>query len=318
VAIAPVTASANGSASFGSAFSAAAPPSIVSGNLLVAIIYAVGSGGTFVTPSGWTLIAKNSTANYEMAVFTKTATGSEPSTYPFNTTNSAYHEAVIAQYSGTTGLDGTPVFNQASAATANALSVTPTAATDYWVVGYGQDGNWTVSSAPSGLTLRASDVSNPTVIYVYDKGLSSTAPTGNATLTWASSTITVSVSLLLAQSGPVSAALSGPITSVSSLTATLPTSLVAQTVSNSSLAATLNPPLRAPLASTSTLSGTLSTTSYAMNATLASLSSLVANLTIYPPLVGAITSTSTLASSLAGAYIGSVTVTDHPASTVTL
>jgi hypothetical protein len=112
--------------------------------------------------------------------------------------------------------------------------------------------------------------------------------------------------------------LQGSSTSVSSLSATLPTALVAQTVSNSALAATLSPPLVAPLASTSSLSGNLSTTSYAMSATLASLSSLVANLTIYPPLVGTIASASALTSALAGAYIGSVTVTDYPASTVTL
>lgn len=73
-----------------------APSTIVSGDTLVMVVFIVGLPGTLTYPPGWTqrVSANLQISTGNILVATKTATGSEPSTYTITTTNAVYCHAV--------------------------------------------------------------------------------------------------------------------------------------------------------------------------------------------------------------------------------
>jgi hypothetical protein len=194
---------------------ATAPSSIAAGNLLVAIVMGAQGSTTITAPAGWTQAAQENVISGpgsspgSCAVFTKTATGSEPATYTFSETgsSSSYLDAAILQYSGVSGLDGTPAFNTVTtAATAStAPSMTPSGATDTWVTAFcGYLGN--SFTTPAGMAARVNaTLASVVSVYTFDEQLSSSAPTGAAASTQSASSQYVGVSLLLA---PAAATLS--------------------------------------------------------------------------------------------------------------
>lgn len=86
-----------------------APASIASGDFLVAVLSGPYTGSVVWTaPSGWTLAASDhhSSVSLESRVYTKTAGGSEPSSYAWTTTLGAgSYAGVITAFRGTTGLN---------------------------------------------------------------------------------------------------------------------------------------------------------------------------------------------------------------------
>src|SRR6516225_2442853 len=112
-----VTSSGSGTAgSGGTILSVSGPASVVAGNLLVAYLACRGAGGGTISSSGglsggWTLAAETGigTADYG-AVFWRIATaGDVGGSYTASCSRSAFITCAILQYSGTPGLDGTPL-----------------------------------------------------------------------------------------------------------------------------------------------------------------------------------------------------------------
>jgi hypothetical protein len=161
-----------------------APASIVAGNLLVAFVAHAGASG-WSGPAGWTKNAES--ADHYLSCWNKTATGSEPSSYTWTVTGTSNFAAgVILQYSGATGFDGTVTApNRVTSTTYTASSVSPTTATDMWIVAAADTGGWSdVASIPSGFTARNSANSGFASIYSFEKILASSSATGTAAGTW--------------------------------------------------------------------------------------------------------------------------------------
>ena len=93
------------------------PASIVAGELLV-FFFTCDSGSTITTPSGWTSVKDSTNAQRRLAMFTKTATGSEGATVSVTTsgtTDSAHtsyrvstNNYTVTVSSGATATDTTP------------------------------------------------------------------------------------------------------------------------------------------------------------------------------------------------------------------
>lgn len=169
-----------------------APASIVAGNLLVAIFTNSHNDGTetITPPSGWT--AAGSTFHSTVgngAIFWKIATGSEPATYTFTSTYSAaanhYMNTAIHQYQGadsTTPFSATPVWQAYTTGTTApaAPSVTPSTANGTSVMGWAPFDGKSLTTAPSGATLRTSYTDGANYgLYTADKNF--TAATNTAT-----------------------------------------------------------------------------------------------------------------------------------------
>lgn len=172
-----------------------APASIVSGNLLVTVLGVIQNpAGLVVTPpSGWSLAGSNAFANAALAVYTKTATGSEPGSYTFSTstTGSVFLVATVQQHS-VTALDGTPTYSAVATGTNPVVfpSITPTSGhtVDTWLtVAIANNGTGsTTFSTPTGFTARdhAGNGSLESTIASFTKLLSSSAATGTANSTF--------------------------------------------------------------------------------------------------------------------------------------
>ena len=157
MAVAFVSASANWTVGTGTSTAVPAPASIVAGNLLMAVMQVMYGTASAGASSGWTKQTElgAGTAAY-IAVFTKTATGSEPGSYTFTWTGVSYGAVNILQYSGTTGLDGTSqLINSTTANTSIAApSITPSVTGDMWVAAAGQAAGAN-PSLPAGFTSRS-------------------------------------------------------------------------------------------------------------------------------------------------------------------
>jgi hypothetical protein len=180
-----------------------APASMVAGNLLVAVVMGNSGTTTITTPAGWTQAAQENPAGNpgSCAVFTKTATGSEPTSYTFDEPSGfSYMGVAVLQYSGTSGLDVAPAFNVATASTTacTAPSVTPSGSSDTWVTAFCSFQGYSFST-PTGMTARTSSAASNVSVFTFDKGLTSSAATGTAASTQSASQEYVGVSLLLAQ-----------------------------------------------------------------------------------------------------------------------
>lgn len=174
-----------------------APATITAGNLLICIITnASGTPPNYLMPSGWALagsvgILQNTSS---AAVFTKIATATEPASYTINT-QSSFCAATISQYSGVSGLDGTPVFLQLTSGTSYTSPTQPAGAGDGKVVAYcSYNGN--TFTTPTGTVARVSarSLGNES-IYTFD---ALTTPANTYTSTMSAGGAGVIVSMLLA------------------------------------------------------------------------------------------------------------------------
>lgn len=195
--------SGSGGAGSAASVTCTAPASIVSGNLLVAILGSF-SGANTTPPSGWTTVGYNgnSAVSGNIQVCTKTATGSEPGSYTFNATGATGIAVVILQFSGTgTVLDGSCAFNPqtGTTTTGTAPSQTPTLTGDELMVAYFSDFPTSSASTPAGMTAGPTAfLASYAFLASFYQALVSMSATGAKTTTFGSGTAYNAVSLLVA------------------------------------------------------------------------------------------------------------------------
>jgi hypothetical protein len=204
---------------------------ILAGNLLVAMVYtSVTTTVTITAPTGFTLAGQLQTATGgNAAVFTKVATGSEPTSYSFVAANPV--SVALWQMQAAAGLDGVTFNSSTSSTTAFATaSQTPTQVGDVQIVAYGTTGGvQTSNTKPTAFAAAmpyASVVSNAITPY-QGAPIPNTSPTGAITLTSPASSNYIGISALVKavltfSSGTATLPL-GPLTLTSSGTAATPT-----------------------------------------------------------------------------------------------
>ena len=181
---APVSFS-TGTAGSGSSVTVNAPASIAAGNLLVAV-YSVGTGtaNTFTPPTGWTQVANHSGSGvaFGTLIATKTATGSEPTSYTFSQLAGAGQSVTVGQYKGVSSVDVDGFADSvAGSSTASTPSVTPAKSGEMLAAVFVTSINTFLSTptSPAGLTLEStiSGGTAPNSIWC-DEIYNSTAATG--------------------------------------------------------------------------------------------------------------------------------------------
>lgn len=155
------------------------PSGVSTGDLLVFVLY-VGANGTVTSaPSGWSAAINSGATIGAMAVYTKVATSSEPTSYSFTHSSSNSKTGSILAYRNANAINatGTPNYTSSSL-TATATSISPTKAGTL-IAAFGYENNRTVATPPSGMTARATFSSNGPAFYVYDQGSVGSGSTGN-------------------------------------------------------------------------------------------------------------------------------------------
>jgi hypothetical protein len=158
-----------------------APSGIVSGDLLVAVL-AITDGTVTSAPAGWT-VHINANTNVGRALYTKTATGSEPANYSWISSKAGI-SATILCYTNATGIDVLGARTDVDGTTSTAASITPTK--DGVLIGaFALDrSSSTVVTPPSGMTERGLSLTN-VCLGVYDVAPSpASTATGDKTLVW--------------------------------------------------------------------------------------------------------------------------------------
>jgi hypothetical protein len=157
-----------------------APSPITTGNILYAVVWADAGGTGWSGPAGWT--KRGESADSFVTVWTKTAGGSEPSTYTWNWTTAGFTGGIILQYrpASAGGTDtGFAFFTSGSSSTWSAPSVTPTVATDLWIIFMQDFNNSNTPAVPSVFTARDSfALAGHRAGFAYEKALSGTGATG--------------------------------------------------------------------------------------------------------------------------------------------
>lgn len=155
------TASWDSASTSGSSFTLSKPTGLASGDFLVAIFAAdtFDSGGgdrTCTNPSGWTTVGHEyGGANGFIHVMTKTATGSEPSSWNGSFTGGSTPDraTVVCAYRGVAGLAVDGQSSTGSATTLNTASVSNPSATNWRVVAAAY------SSASTSYAIASNEVS---------------------------------------------------------------------------------------------------------------------------------------------------------------
>lgn len=157
MAIAYVSGSVKALTSSGGTVVITKPSSVVATNTLVALLdYGTVTTLSYTPPTGWASHGSQFIHDVGLFIFTKTATGSEPSTYTFVLSASAIPRAgAILQFSGVT--TSTPVdvkaFKGTTTTTYTWTRPTTSHATEMLVLGVGSFTGGTFST-PSGTTAR--------------------------------------------------------------------------------------------------------------------------------------------------------------------
>jgi hypothetical protein len=174
------------STSVSSPNSVTAPSGIAAGDLLLLV---GASNGVTVTsaPSGWDVQLNESPSTPAAIVYTKIATGSEPSSYSWSLSSSTGNGLAILCYRNATGIDVLGSRTRASSNTSTAPTITPTRKGVLVGVFALNRGASTISTAPSDMTSRASEISGSYCLAVYDASPSLVAATTARTLMWANS-----------------------------------------------------------------------------------------------------------------------------------
>jgi hypothetical protein len=202
---APIISSSSWTASLASSVTVPAPGDITSGNLLL-VAYYLGSSTvptTWTPPAGWAQVGTSTGTDTggQQAIFAKTATGSEPSTYTFATNlTSTTQSVVILQTTGYSVLDGLVAFNRVTSTTtaATAPSQTPSQNGDLSLVGF-DTWNGRYCSFPTGMALgnTARYEGGSVGIEIFSQVLASSGATGTISSTLSGSSQYTGWSLLL-------------------------------------------------------------------------------------------------------------------------
>lgn len=193
-----------------------APTGIVSGNLLVAVLYVTNtSAPTWSGPSGWTQLVDHHPASAagESAIYLKTATGSEPSTYSFSS-GAGSCVAIVHQFSGAATSDVTvPSWTDFATSTTSwtAASVTASAG-QYLVCLFGNSGVG-LNTLPTGMTqLDQREINNSYGLYTFGQSGLSAGATGTKSSTSSSGATGLTGSFLIGSSGSGAASGSAALT----------------------------------------------------------------------------------------------------------
>ncbi len=106
------------------------PPGTTTDDLLIAVLSSAGNGTTVTAPVGWTEISDVNSGggggSQTLAIYTRIAGGSEPSSYTFTTSNSVVTYAFMMRYDGASGvvLEGVEATGNSTNATAPTLTTT--------------------------------------------------------------------------------------------------------------------------------------------------------------------------------------------------
>ncbi len=168
-------------------FTVTAPASIQNGDLLVALLYITGSGASAVVtlPTGFNVQSRQNSGATVFCFATKVA-ASESGDYAFSVSGSAANTVgAILVYRNATSVNTIGALTIAASNTVAAASITPTYAGTL-VAAYVRAGSGspTISSAPSGMTLRGSFLSSNPTFAVYDQSAQTAAATGTKSITW--------------------------------------------------------------------------------------------------------------------------------------
>ena len=154
--------------SVSSSISVNLPTGIVAGNGLIIIVTQY-DGGTFTTPSGWTLI--NSTNNTgsagpTTAVYARVATGSEGSTVSVSTSTTQEATAIsfrITSWYGaiTSGIEATASAQTTTTPNPPSLTASWGNASNLWIAYVGSRGSRTLTAYPTDYTLYQTQALNP-------------------------------------------------------------------------------------------------------------------------------------------------------------
>lgn len=160
----------------------ARPAGVQAGDFLV-LVWFGGVGNTVTPPSGW---AQDMSAS-NLRIFVRKASASEPTSYTF--TGAGPCCAVMLAYRNATLVEvkGSVISN------ANAQSITLTKPGVLLAI-YGNSQGTSISAPPSGMVLRGSTTSGPT-LFVYDELPSPMGATGIKTVGWGSVNILNSMQL---------------------------------------------------------------------------------------------------------------------------
>lgn len=169
------------------------PAGTVSGDLLIAFVHsdAGDSAATYTAPAGWTQNGTTSTATPGISkVFTKTAGGSEPSSYAFG---SGVNSSIVIIIVCVTGqATSSPVNINATWATSNtagqasqvAPSISPTVVNCLLLCSWSSNNNTTASyTPPGGMTEMQDAWSNWQFASAAYQALTATGATGTRTAT---------------------------------------------------------------------------------------------------------------------------------------
>ena len=164
-----------------------APASIQNGDLLVALLYVTGAGASTVVapPTGFNAQSRQGSSATAFCFATKVA-ASESGNYTFSVSGtSANTVGAILVYRNATSVNTIGALTIAASNTVAAASITPTYAGTL-VAAYVRAGSGspTISSAPSGMTLRGSFLSSNPTFAVYDQSAQTAAATGTKSITW--------------------------------------------------------------------------------------------------------------------------------------
>ncbi|MCU4184031.1 LamG domain-containing protein [Acidiferrimicrobium sp. IK] len=188
------------------------PAGATTGTLLVALIYSSGvtGAGDGHAPSGWSGSGGVGVDSDELYVWWKVAASGD--TGPFLFGGGSMSGGVILAYSGAGSVEQIDVVDSSggSLTTAVAPSVTPTGATDTWVVAFADPNNQTWST-PAGMTAREA-VPATLPLSTFDLPLTGTSPTGTASSSPSGSGTAWMAASVLVASNTISTSGSGSIT----------------------------------------------------------------------------------------------------------
>lgn len=162
-----------------------APSGIQDGDLLVAVCLNQSSGTTVTYPSGFVQVFGDSTTNGSYIAIKYAS--SESGNYTFTWSSANNNSVALLVYRHASGIGEIGVVSKTSATATTALSITPSV--DGCVVGvFGVEAGVSISTAPTGMTLRTSTASSQPTLAIYDIIPSGTSAIGDKTLTWSSGT----------------------------------------------------------------------------------------------------------------------------------
>ena len=164
-----------------------APAAITAGNLLVMCV-SQGHAGTTFTSSGFTQLGTANPLGGVMSLWVggKIATGSEPTSYTVNFSQSGNGAGTVLQYSGATTNDGLPSsgFDNGTG-TCTVPGLTPTGVGRIFLVVASTNNNPATITAPAGFGTRANTTGGPAPAFaVFDLSQVLPAATGAAAYTY--------------------------------------------------------------------------------------------------------------------------------------